>query len=163
MTTMLFLLVKKRWMALSCLPVRGWCLAALTALLTVAQAQDAPRIPVHDPVMIRQDSLYYVFATGKGIRVWSSTDRVHWKAEKPVFDSTPGVDNAGQSGHPTQRFLGTGYLVSQWPLLSLLFLLCFWQKFIGHWSGNQHDPAVNGSGLSLGRSGHGHSIGTGSG
>ena len=39
--------------------------------------------------MIRQDSTYYVFATGKGIRVWSSSDRVHWKAEKPVFESAP--------------------------------------------------------------------------
>lgn len=54
-----------------------------------AQAQPAPLIPVHDPVMIRQDSTYYVFATGKGIRVWSSADRVHWKAEKPVFESAP--------------------------------------------------------------------------
>lgn len=62
----------------------------LTSLVpSAAQAQAGPLIPVHDPVMIRQDSTYYVFATGKGIRVWSSTDQVHWKAEKPVFDAAP--------------------------------------------------------------------------
>ena len=46
-------------------------------------------IPVHDPVIIRQDSSYYVFCTGQGINVFSSTDRKHWKKEKPVFSSAP--------------------------------------------------------------------------
>ncbi|WP_460906616.1 family 43 glycosylhydrolase [Spirosoma areae] len=57
--------------------------------VSVARGQSVPPISVHDPVMIRQDSTYYVFATGKGIRQWSSTDRVHWKAEKSVFDAAP--------------------------------------------------------------------------
>lgn len=39
--------------------------------------------------MIRQDSTYYVFATGRGLRVWSSRDRINWKAEKSVFESAP--------------------------------------------------------------------------
>ncbi len=55
----------------------------------IGQAQSVSLIPVHDPVMIRQDSTYYIFATGKGIRVWSSTDREHWQSEKSVFDSAP--------------------------------------------------------------------------
>ncbi|GAB3905135.1 family 43 glycosylhydrolase [Mucilaginibacter boryungensis] len=46
-------------------------------------------IPVHDPVMIKQDSVYYVFCTGNGINVWSSTDMVHWKAEPKVFATAP--------------------------------------------------------------------------
>lgn len=46
-------------------------------------------ISVHDPVMLRQDSVYYVFCTGNGIAMWSSTDRVNWKHEKPVFDTAP--------------------------------------------------------------------------
>src|SRR5580765_3691623 len=46
--------------------------------------------PVHDPVIIRQDSTYYIFCTGMGISVLSSTDRKHWKKEKPVFDKAPG-------------------------------------------------------------------------
>jgi arabinan endo-1,5-alpha-L-arabinosidase len=51
------------------------------------QAQD--KISVHDPVMIRQDSLYYIFCTGWGITVWSSADRKVWNKEKPVFDKAP--------------------------------------------------------------------------
>lgn len=46
--------------------------------------------PVHDPVIIRQDSNYYVFATGMGISVLTSKDRVHWTQLKPVFDKAPG-------------------------------------------------------------------------
>lgn len=46
-------------------------------------------ISVHDPVMTRQDSTYYIFCTGNGIAMWSSTDRVHWKAEKAVFATAP--------------------------------------------------------------------------
>ncbi|RAV57804.1 arabinan endo-1,5-alpha-L-arabinosidase [Mucilaginibacter rubeus] len=39
--------------------------------------------------MTRQDSTYYIFCTGNGIAMWSSSDRVHWKAEKPVFATPP--------------------------------------------------------------------------
>lgn len=46
-------------------------------------------ISVHDPVMIRQDSTYYIFCTGNSIAMWSSADRIHWKAEKPVFAAPP--------------------------------------------------------------------------
>jgi arabinan endo-1,5-alpha-L-arabinosidase len=46
-------------------------------------------IPVHDPVMIRQDSVYYLFCTGRGISVFSSKDLQMWKKEKPVFDTLP--------------------------------------------------------------------------
>lgn len=46
-------------------------------------------ISVHDPVMTRQDSTYYIFCTGNGIAMWSSGDRIHWKAEKPVFAAPP--------------------------------------------------------------------------
>ncbi|MEO3404200.1 family 43 glycosylhydrolase [Mucilaginibacter sp. CAU 1740] len=46
-------------------------------------------ISVHDPVMTRQDSIYYIFCTGNGIAMWSSKDRIHWKVEKPVFATAP--------------------------------------------------------------------------
>ena len=46
-------------------------------------------ISVHDPVMIRQDSTYYIFCTGPGVAMWSSKDRKEWKSEKPVFDKAP--------------------------------------------------------------------------
>jgi arabinan endo-1,5-alpha-L-arabinosidase len=51
------------------------------------QAQD--NISVHDPVMIKQDSMYYLFCTGWGITVWSSVDRKNWNKETPVFDKAP--------------------------------------------------------------------------
>lgn len=46
-------------------------------------------VPIHDPVMFRQDGVYYIFATGPGIVVWSSRDMVSWTREKPVFASPP--------------------------------------------------------------------------
>lgn len=45
---------------------------------------------VHDPVMIQQGNRYYLFSTGWGIDVFSSTDKKHWKKEKPVFGNAPG-------------------------------------------------------------------------
>src|SRR4051794_24103513 len=44
---------------------------------------------VHDPVMIRQDSTYYIFCTGWGISVLASKDMKHWKAQSPVFAKAP--------------------------------------------------------------------------
>ena len=52
------------------------------------RGQSSP-IAVHDPVMIRQDSVYYVFCTGMGIGVWSSADHKVWKKEPAVFDKAP--------------------------------------------------------------------------
>jgi arabinan endo-1,5-alpha-L-arabinosidase len=67
-----------------------YIIALLTGFNNVLPAQTVQQnIPVHDPVIIREDSVYYVFATGRGIAVWSSTDRISWKREKPVFDTLP--------------------------------------------------------------------------
>lgn len=49
----------------------------------------AQSIIVHDPVIIRQNDTYYIFCTGNGISVFSSTDMKSWKSEKPVFTSAP--------------------------------------------------------------------------
>lgn len=51
-----------------------------------AQPRD---ITVHDPVMIKQDNTYYIFHTGQGISVKSSTDMVNWTEEEQVFETTP--------------------------------------------------------------------------
>ncbi|WP_310686284.1 arabinan endo-1,5-alpha-L-arabinosidase [Aliifodinibius sp. S!AR15-10] len=51
-----------------------------------AQPRDAT---VHDPVMIKQDDTYYLFHTGQGISVKSSTDLNNWTEEDQVFESTP--------------------------------------------------------------------------
>jgi len=47
------------------------------------------KIPAHDPVMIKQDSIYYMFCTGFGISVYSSKDMKSWQREKAVFDKAP--------------------------------------------------------------------------
>ncbi len=68
----------------------------------IVNAQNTiPRIYVHDPVMIKQDSIYYIFCTGKGITVYSSRDRVNWIREKPVFATSPKwVTEAIPKTHP---------------------------------------------------------------
>jgi arabinan endo-1,5-alpha-L-arabinosidase len=60
----------------------------LPVLNTYAQPLQT-NISVHDPVIIKQDSSYYIFCTGFGISVFSSTDMKNWKTEKPVFDKAP--------------------------------------------------------------------------
>lgn len=52
----------------------------------LAQSRD---VVVHDPVMIRQNDVYYIFHTGKGISVKSSKDMKTWVEEKPVFATPP--------------------------------------------------------------------------
>jgi arabinan endo-1,5-alpha-L-arabinosidase len=44
---------------------------------------------VHDPVMIRQDSTYYLFCTGKGITTLTAVNLIDWKYDGPVFDKVP--------------------------------------------------------------------------
>jgi arabinan endo-1,5-alpha-L-arabinosidase len=63
-------------------------LSLLVCTLANAQTYQS-NIPVHDPVMIKQDSLFYLFCTGRGISSWSSSDMINWKREKPVFDTLP--------------------------------------------------------------------------
>jgi len=66
-----------------------WLLTGLLASGTVFGQLQTGNLPVHDPVLIRQDSTYFLFATGRGINVWSSADRLNWKKEPPVFDTLP--------------------------------------------------------------------------
>lgn len=70
------------------LKIRLLVLLILLAGVTLAQALKT-NISVHDPVMIRQDSVYYIFCTGRGIAMWSSPDMIYWKAEKQVFETPP--------------------------------------------------------------------------
>ncbi len=65
-----------------------FCLAVCT--LSCASPK---RISVHDPVMIKQGKTYYLFATGKGIAVWSSRDMKKWNREQPVFSEAPAWAN----------------------------------------------------------------------
>lgn len=60
----------------------------LVGLATSAQAQRTD-VEIHDPVMIKQDSTYYLFGTGWGVSVYSSGDMKHWSRQKPVFEEAP--------------------------------------------------------------------------
>lgn len=67
-------------------PILSALILFIIVLTGSAQSQN---ISVHDPVMIRQDGIYYVFCTGNGISMFSSPDMVNWKQEKPVFSTAP--------------------------------------------------------------------------
>ncbi|HEY4208753.1 MAG TPA: arabinan endo-1,5-alpha-L-arabinosidase [Puia sp.] len=71
--------------------MRGYVLIIAGCLLMgVVRAQPAPvGIPVHDPVMIRQDSVWYLYCTGQGITAWCSTNGGAWRRLPPVFDKPP--------------------------------------------------------------------------
>ena len=58
-------------------------------LLFIFSTLAAQDIVVHDPVVIQQDSMYYLFCTGNGITNYSSTDLVHWEKGEPVFPRKP--------------------------------------------------------------------------
>ncbi|MCC8088021.1 MAG: arabinan endo-1,5-alpha-L-arabinosidase [Rikenellaceae bacterium] len=64
----------------------------LTTFLVIAAVLfgSAVEMPyVHDPVVAEQDGVYYMFITGRGISVMSSTDLKDWKRERPVFEEPP--------------------------------------------------------------------------
>ncbi len=42
-------------------------------------------IRVHDPVMIKEKDTYYIFHTGRGISVKTSTDKITWKKAGSIF------------------------------------------------------------------------------
>ncbi|MDE3234839.1 MAG: arabinan endo-1,5-alpha-L-arabinosidase [Bacteroidota bacterium] len=63
------------------------CFICLNIVSVRAQVSANPI--VHDPVLIKQDSVYHLFCTGMGIAHFSSTDMKHWKHEPPVFPQIP--------------------------------------------------------------------------
>jgi arabinan endo-1,5-alpha-L-arabinosidase len=65
------------------------CLTIIILFASLFAKAQNNLIPVHDPVIIKQDSLYYIFCTGRGISVWSSKDLKIWTKEKPVFETPP--------------------------------------------------------------------------
>lgn len=59
------------------------------AVLLFTVVSNGQSISVHDPVMAKHNNTYYIFCTGRGIGVWSSTDMKEWKREQPVFSEPP--------------------------------------------------------------------------
>lgn len=59
-------------------------MAILSTLFSGAQ-----NISVHDPVVINQNDIYYLYCTGEGITCYSSKDLKEWKREPSVFSEKP--------------------------------------------------------------------------
>lgn len=58
-------------------------------MYSITSSLPAQDIRVHDPVLAKDGNTYYLFCTGMGISVFSSSDLQHWQKEKPVFDLPP--------------------------------------------------------------------------
>jgi arabinan endo-1,5-alpha-L-arabinosidase len=54
-----------------------------------AAALPVADVRIHDPVMIKEGDVYYLFGTGRGISVYHSRDLLTWTRDKPVFDPAP--------------------------------------------------------------------------
>lgn len=68
--------------------MRPLIIAIFLIIPLVSFAQDID-VSAHDPVMIKEGNTYYVYCTGRGISVYSSTDLKKWKKEPPVFQKAP--------------------------------------------------------------------------
>jgi arabinan endo-1,5-alpha-L-arabinosidase len=64
-------------------------IATLLAIAAVAPAQVGDVTNIHDPSIIQAGNTYYLFCTGRGIGVRTSTDLFNWKRAGRVFDQTP--------------------------------------------------------------------------
>ncbi len=45
--------------------------------------------PAHDPVAIECEGTWYLFSTGFGVNVFSSSDQVNWEYQGPAFEEAP--------------------------------------------------------------------------
>jgi len=62
-------------------------IAVMAAALKFNKDPNSTLFGTHDPEIVKQDSVYYLFSTGGGVS--SSTDLINWKREKSVFDKAP--------------------------------------------------------------------------
>ncbi len=62
-------------------------------LFTCAIGSTAPlvadQVRIHDPVIARENGVYYLYGTGHGIPFYSSEDLVHWKRRGRIFEEPP--------------------------------------------------------------------------
>jgi arabinan endo-1,5-alpha-L-arabinosidase len=77
-------------------------IAALGFFSMAVPAPAAGPAYAHDPFVIKEGDVYYLFATGQGISVMSSPDLIDWTYESPAFLTVPkwGVKEVrGFQGH----------------------------------------------------------------
>lgn len=75
----------------ACLLVAVNAAYADTPVKTAVPSREIPieQVMTHDLVLARQGDRFYLFATGEGVSVMSSSDLKTWKFEKPVFEEAP--------------------------------------------------------------------------
>ena len=75
----------------ACLLVAVNAAYADTPVKTAVPSREIPieQVMTPDPVLARQGDRFYLFATGEGVSVMSSSDLKTWKFEKPVFEEAP--------------------------------------------------------------------------
>ena len=58
---------------------------------TIAATVSVPpdKVVAHDPVILEENGVYYLFTTGPGVSVWTSPDRELWTMREPVFAQSP--------------------------------------------------------------------------
>ncbi|MCG9696625.1 arabinan endo-1,5-alpha-L-arabinosidase [Shewanella sp. Isolate11] len=61
----------------------------LVGLVGFSAQINAAQVSIHDPVMAKEGDSYYLFSTGPGITIYSSTDKVHWQNSGRVFETEP--------------------------------------------------------------------------
>ena len=61
----------------------------LVGLVGCSANLNATQVSIHDPVMAKEGDSYYLFSTGPGITIYSSTDKIHWQGSGRVFDTEP--------------------------------------------------------------------------
>jgi len=71
----------------------GWAHRAHAALAAICIAlcgtATAAQVSIHDPVMAKEGSRYYLYSTGPGITFYSSRDMLTWRPEGRVFAGEP--------------------------------------------------------------------------
>lgn len=64
-------------------------LITLLCGLLINASLAAKELDVHDPVMTKEGNTYYLFSTGPGITIYSSTDMKNWQRSGRVFATEP--------------------------------------------------------------------------
>lgn len=70
------------------------------------QTNRRPRRPansVHDPVMIKEGDTYYVLATGQGVTVKASKDKINWENRPAIFPDSLSLPAWHRADIPEQR------------------------------------------------------------
>ncbi|MGO1297986.1 MAG: arabinan endo-1,5-alpha-L-arabinosidase [Vibrio sp.] len=72
-------------------PSSKWLMSVclLAGFSSASAFTQAKQVEVHDPVMAKEGSTYYVFSTGPGITYYSSQDMTHWRLAGRVFKDEP--------------------------------------------------------------------------